>query len=338
MLPVDSRSGEIVAHDRKPTLTPGRDPRAALSISLVVPCHNEAEVIDAFFARLRPVLAQLPEFNFEIIAVDDGSTDGTLDKLLACCRTDARLRVIELARNFGKEAALTAGMDAAGGDAVIPIDADLQDPPELIPKLIEQWRAGFDVVLARRDDRQTDTLFKRTSARWFYRLHNRLAEFQLPENIGDYRLMSRAAVDAVKMLPERHRFMKGLFAWVGFRTTVVDYKREVRNEGQSKFNAWQLWNFALEGITSFSTMPLRVWTYFGLTVSLLSFAYMLFIVVRTLVEGIDLPGYASLLAAVLFLGGVQLIGIGVIGEYVGRIYNETKQRPIYIVRREYRND
>jgi polyisoprenyl-phosphate glycosyltransferase len=308
------------------------------TVSLVVPCHNEQDAIDTFFGRVASVLDTLKDVRFEIIAVDDGSTDDTLDKLLGYCRSDARIRVIELARNFGKEAALTAGIDAAGGDAVIPIDADLQDPPELIPQLIEQWRAGYDVVLAKRADRRSDTRFKRATARWFYRLHNRIAEFPLPENIGDYRLMSRAVVDAVKLLPERRRFMKGVFAWVGFRTAVVEYARENRSEGDSKFNAWRLWNFALEGITSFSTMPLRIWTYFGLIVSVLAFAYMAYIIGRTIVLGVDVPGYASLLATVLFLGGVQLIGIGVIGEYIGRIYHETKQRPIYIVRREYRQE
>ena len=242
------------------------------------------------------------------------------------------MRVIDLSRNFGKEAALSAGLDAARGDAVIPIDADLQDPPELIPALIAQWRNGFEVVLARRVDRDTDTFMKRWTAGLFYRLHNLIGDVRIPENVGDFRLLDRRVADALRALPERCRFMKGMFAWLGFRTAVVDYRRAQRAAGRSKFSGWRLWNLAIEGITGFSTVPLRIWTYIGVAVSFTAFAYAAFIVGRTLLLGADVPGYASLIVIMLFLGGVQLIGIGVIGEYVGRIYLETKQRPVYLVR------
>jgi glycosyltransferase involved in cell wall biosynthesis len=217
----------------------------------------------------------------------------------------------------------------------VPIDADLQDPPEIILLMIERWREGYEVVLGHRISRRSDTWAKQTSAHWFYRLHNKIAEQPLPENVGDFRLMDRCVVDALLTLPESRRFMKGLFAWVGFRTTHVDYERPERVAGQSKFNGWRLWNFALEGITSFSTEPLRIWTYVGALVSLVSFAFAIFIVVRTLIHGIDMPGYASLMVAVTFLGGLQLIGIGVLGEYLGRTYIESKRRPVYLVRRVY---
>ncbi|MBE0614758.1 MAG: glycosyltransferase family 2 protein [Burkholderiales bacterium] len=301
-------------------------------ISIVCPFYNEQDVVEAFFGRLVRVLDDTGE-EFEIICVNDGSTDNTLLGLLAAQGRHPGVRVVDLSRNYGKEAALTAGLDIARGDAVIPIDADLQDPPELIAQLIEKWREGFEVVLAQRVDRSTDGWFKSHSAGWFYRIHNRLANVQLAENVGDFRLMDRCVVEAVRQLPERRRFMKGIFAWVGFRTTAVEYVRASRLGGASKFSGWRLWNLALEGITSFSTIPLRVWTYVGLVVALASLAYGAFIVAYTLIHGADLPGYGSLLVTVTFLGGLQLIGLGVIGEYLGRTYTESKQRPIYIVRK-----
>jgi glycosyltransferase involved in cell wall biosynthesis len=240
-----------------------------------------------------------------------------------------------LSRNFGKEAALTAGIDAARGDAVIPIDADLQDSPELIVRLVEEWKRGFEVVLAKRADRRADSFAKRLTALLFYKVHNSISEPVIPENVGDFRLMDRKVVDAIKQLPERRRFMKGIFAWVGFRSTTIEYVRDPRIAGASRFSAWKLWNLALEGITSFSTAPLRIWTYLGLAVASLAFVYAGFIVMRTVIHGIDVPGYASLLAITLFLGGIQLIGLGVLGEYLGRVYSEAKQRPIYIVRDSY---
>ncbi|WP_294769612.1 glycosyltransferase family 2 protein [uncultured Rhodoferax sp.] len=304
-------------------------------VSIVAPFYNEEPGIALYFARLRDALASLTTFRFEFICVDDGSRDKTLPVLLDHATRDARIRVLELSRNFGKEAALTAGLEAAGGDAVIPIDADLQDPPELIATMLQKWQEGAEVVLARRIDRSSDSFLKRKSAELFYRVHNQFSNVKIPDNVGDFRLMDRVVVQALRELPERQRFMKGLFAWVGFRTTVVDYVRETRSAGDSKFSGWKLWNFALEGITSFSTSPLKIWTYLGGAGALLSLTYALFIVARTLVQGVDLPGYASLLVSIIFFGSVQLIGIGMLGEYIGRIYMESKQRPLYIVRKTH---
>lgn len=296
--------------------------------------HNEEDSLSAFFTRLLPALDVTGE-SCEIICVNDGSRDGTLERLREFQKSEARLRIVDLSRNFGKEAALTCGIDHALGDAVIPIDADLQDPPELIAEMVRIWRQGFDVVLAQRVDRSADNMLKRKTAEWFYRLHNAISEPPIPANVGDFRLMDRRVVDALKLLPERRRFMKGLFAWVGFRQATIPYAREARTAGESKFSGWRLWNFALEGITSFSTAPLRVWTYLGLAIAMLAFIFGLFVVGRTLMLGRDLPGYASLITVVLFLGGVQLIGLGVLGEYIGRLYGEAKGRPIYIVRERY---
>ena len=295
---------------------------------------DEADALAPFVARLLPALLATQE-SFEIVCVNDGSTDGTLAALLAWRQREPRVRVIDLSRNFGKEAALTCGIDHAQGAAVIPIDADLQDPPELIGEMVRLWRAGFEVVLPQRADRSSDGALKRRTAAWFYRLHNSISDSPIPENVGDFRLLDRKVVEALKSLPERRRFMKGLFAWVGFRQALIPYSRAARQGGSSKFSGWRLWNLALEGITSFSTAPLRVWTYLGLTVAVLSFAYGLFIVSLVLLTGRDMPGYASLITVVLFLGGVQLIGLGVLGEYVGRLHTEAKQRPIYIVREHY---
>jgi len=301
-------------------------------ISIVCPFYNEQDVIEAFFGRLIAVLNATGD-EFEIICVNDGSSHNTLLGLLAAQNKYPGVRVVDLSRNYGKEAALTAGLDMARGDAVIPIDADLQDPPELIPRMLEKWRSGFEVVLAQRVDRSTDSWFRSFTAGWFYRIHNRVANVQLPANVGDFRLLDRCVVEAIRLLPERQRFMKGVFAWVGFKSTAVEYVREARSGGTSKFSGWWLWNLALEGITSFSTMPLRIWTYVGLVVAGASLAYGAFIVVYTLIHGVEMPGYASLFVAVTFLGGLQLIGLGVIGEYLGRTYTEAKQRPVYIVRK-----
>jgi polyisoprenyl-phosphate glycosyltransferase len=304
-------------------------------ISMVVPFYNEDDAVDRFFAEIVPVLEGIASIRFEIVCINDGSRDATLDKLVDASAKDARIRVVDLTRNFGKEAALTAGIDEASGDAVIPIDADLQDPPSLIPVMIEHWRAGADVVAARRTNRACDSWAKRTAAALYYRVHNALSDVKLPENVGDFRLMDREVVNALRRLPERRRFMKGLFAWVGYRTVIVDYQREPRSAGHSKFSGWRLWNFALEGITSFSTVPLRSWTYIGLTIAAAAFVYGGFIVGRTVLFGNPVPGYASLLTVLLFMGGIELIGIGVVGEYIGRIYYETKERPVYLVRRRY---
>lgn len=308
---------------------PTGDPFVELSV--ICPMHNEETAIPYFFQRLIPVLRKTA-LQYEIICINDGSSDATLKKLLALQLEIKGLRVLDLSRNFGKEAALTCGLDHAIGAAVIPIDADLQDPPELILEMVQLWRQGFDVVLAQRTDRNADHLFKRKAAEWFYRLHNRISESPIPPNVGDFRLMDRKVVAALKRLPERRRFMKGLFAWVGFRQATIPFVREARSAGESKFSGWRLWNFALEGITSFSTAPLRIWTYVGVVVALSAFCFGLLIVGRVLLLGRDLPGYASLITVVLFLGGVQLIGLGILGEYLGRIYMEAKGRPIYVVR------
>jgi glycosyltransferase involved in cell wall biosynthesis len=313
----------------------GTQQHRQVTLSLVVPVFNEEDSLDTFLRRINEVFKTQTLIDLELVFVNDGSTDATLERLLEHQRHDARLRIVDLSRNFGKEAALSAGLQTATGQIVVPIDADLQDPPEVILQMIERWREGFEVVLGHRISRRSDTWAKQTSAHWFYRLHNKIAEQPLPENVGDFRLMDRCVVDALLTLPESRRFMKGLFAWVGFRTTHVDYERPERVAGQSKFNGWRLWNFALEGITSFSTEPLRIWTYVGALVSLVSFAFAMFIVVRTLIHGVDMPGYASLMVAVTFLGGLQLIGIGVLGEYLGRTYIESKRRPVFLVRRVY---
>jgi glycosyltransferase involved in cell wall biosynthesis len=304
-------------------------------LSLVVPFYNESAVIDHFFGTVLPELERLPGMRFEIVCVNDGSRDDTLQQLIAYSARDARVRVIDLTRNFGKEAALSAAIDEARGDVVVPFDADLQDPPNMIAVLVEKWREGYDVVVAKRADRTSDSSLKRWTALMFYRMHNAVSEVKIPENVGDFRLMSREVVDALKLLPETRRFMKGLFAWVGYRTAVVEYAREARVAGETKFSGWKLWNFALEGFTSFSTLPMRVWTYIGALVAAFAILRALYLIVRTFVVGVDVPGYASLSTAILVLGGIQLIGIGVLGEYVGRIYFESKRRPIYLIRRRH---
>lgn len=311
-------------------------PVSGRRVSIVAPFFNESEGVELFRQSISLVLDACTGIQFEIICVDDGSSDDTLARLIAVCSKDERFVVLELSRNFGKEAALTAGIEAATGDAVIPIDSDLQDPPELIPVLIHEWQKGAEVVLARRIDRTSDSFLKRKTAEAFYRFHNRLSTVRIPENVGDFRLIDRCAVDALKRLPERQRFMKGLFAWVGFRSVTVNYSRQPRKAGESKFSGWKLWNFALEGITSFSTAPLKVWTYVGAVGALGSMAYAAFIVVRTLAFGSEVPGYASTLVAILFFGSLQLISVGLLGEYIGRMYIESKQRPTYLIRKVYK--
>lgn len=301
-------------------------------VSLVVPVLNEEESIPLFFRAVRGS-TWAADCQVEIVFVNDGSRDGTEAVIDGLAAADDDVVGIHFSRNFGKESALMAGLEAATGDVVVPIDVDLQDPVDLIPELIRKWRDGAEVVLAKRVDRSSDALWKRKSAEWFYRLHNRIASPALEENVGDFRLMDRRVVDALKLLPERKLFMKGLFAWVGFKTELVTYARPERVAGRSKFNGWKLWNLAIEGITSFSTLPLRLWSYLGLVVALFALVYAAFLVADKLLFGNDVPGYPSLMTAILFLGGVQLIGIGVLGEYVGRIYEESKQRPRYVVRR-----
>lgn len=300
------------------------------SISIVVPMYNEQEVFHSLFRELEETLSKL-DVVYEIICVDDGSKDKTRELLLAKTQQDPRVKAVFLSRNFGKEAAMTAAIDYASGDAVIPIDADLQDPPELIGQMLEKWREGFDVVYAKRVSRATDTPMKRNTAGLFYRVFNMLSEIPIPENVGDYRLMDRRVVEAIKRLPEKDRFMKGLFCWPGFSNTSIEFERPERAEGETKFNYWKLWNFALNGITSFSSFPVRLGVYLGLIVSAVAFVYGVIIVLKTLFTGVDVPGYASLMVVVLFLGGIQLFFLGLLGEYIGRIYKEVKNRPIYMV-------
>jgi len=307
---------------------------ATVELSLIVPVMNEEAAIDAFVARVVPILQKLDDpaaRSFEILFIDDGSSDSTLAKIRAANAADPRIRALSFSRNFGKEAALSAGLDAARGLAVIPLDVDLQDPPEVIAPMLAKWREGFEVVYGVRDNRETDTLPKRLTADLYYRAHNWLSADKIPEHAGDFRLLDHKVVEVIRRLPERNRFMKGLFAWAGFRQAAVSYHREERKLGTSKFNYWKLWTLAVDGITSASTVPLRVWSYVGALVALGALAYAGFIVVRTLAFGIETPGYASMMVAILFLGGLQLLSLGVLGEYVGRILTETKQRPLYVV-------
>ncbi|MBI0276831.1 glycosyltransferase family 2 protein [Hafnia alvei] len=302
-----------------------------MKISLVVPVFNEEDTIPIFYKAVREY-EPLKEYDVEIVFINDGSKDSTEDIINALSISDKLVKSLNFTRNFGKEPALFAGLDHASGDAVIPIDVDLQDPIEVIPLLIEKWRNGADMVLAKRTDRSTDGHLKRKSAEMFYKLHNKISSPKIEDNVGDFRLMSRETVENIQKLPERNLFMKGILSWVGGKTEVVEYSRAERCAGESKFNGWKLWNLALEGITSFSTFPLRIWTYIGLGVSAFAFIYAAWMIIDKLIWGNPVPGYPSLMTAILFLGGVQLIGIGVLGEYIGRIYVESKKRPRYILK------
>ncbi len=319
-------------HNTRHTTT-GQRPR----LTLVVPCYNEALGLAAFFDRLMLVLAQLPDYAHEIICIDDGSTDDTYAQLEWHAQRNPHITLVELSRNFGKENALTAGLDLADGDAVIPIDADLQHPPELILDMVKLWEQGADMVLAKRKTRNDTGKLQRWLTQGFYRLHNQLAECHIPADVGDFRLMDRQVVHSLQQLTERTRFMKGLYAWVGYKQVTIEFDVEPRRHGQSSFNARKLFQLALDGIVGFSTVPLYVWVGFGTVIAALALLYGLWIVLSTLLFGISVPGYASILTAVLFLGGIQLIGIGVLGQYIGRTYKETKKRPIYLVRRLHRH-
>jgi len=307
-----------------------------IQLSVIVPVKDEEEAVAPFVARVTPVLDALFAGGgapaWEILFVDDGSTDATMAAIHAANRRDPRVRALSLSRNFGKEAALSAGLDFAAGKAVVPIDVDLQDPPEVIGAMLDKWREGYEVVYGVRRNRSTDSLPKRLTADLYYRAHNYLSSDKIPEHAGDFRLLDRSVVDVIRRMPERNRFMKGLFAWGGFRQAAVEYDRVPRAVGETKFRYWKLWTLALDGITSASTMPLRVWSYIGVVIAFFSLVYAVFVVVRTTLFGIDVPGYPSLMVAILFFGGLQLISLGVLGEYVGRILVEAKQRPLYVVR------
>ena len=303
-------------------------------VSLLIPVFNEAEALPFLLRELNQVLGQV-NLTFEIIFINDGSTDQTLDLLKNISDKDRRIVVVDLSRNFGKEAALTAGLDICRGRAAIPVDADLQDPPDLIPELIAHWEKGYDVVNAVRRSRREDSRLKRYSAHVFYRALEQLSAINLPADTGDFRLLSRPVIDALKAMPERRRFMKGMFAWVGFKSTDVFYDRKARVAGKTTWNYFKLFNLAIEGITSFSSAPLRLAMYLGLGVACLSMVYAGVVIFKTLVWGDAVAGYPSLMVALLFLGAMQLICIGIIGEYLGRVYEESKGRPIYLVKSIY---
>ena len=312
---------------------------AAPVLTLIAPVKDEEEAIAPFIARVAPILDGLfPDAGadpaWEILFVDDGSEDNTLPAIIQANQRDPRVRALSLSRNFGKEAALTAGLDFAAGQAVIPIDVDLQDPPELIGAMLAKWRDGYEVVYGVRTNRETDSLPKRLTADLYYRAHNYLSSDKIPEHAGDFRLLDRSVVEIIKAMPERNRFMKGLFAWSGFRQAAVEYKRAERAVGTTKFRYWRLWQLALDGITSASTMPLRIWSYVGVAIALVALLYALWVVAKTILFGSDVAGYPSLMVAILFFGGLQLISLGVLGEYVGRILIETKRRPLYVVRKK----
>jgi len=307
----------------------------SILLSLVVPVFNEEESVSIFVSEIKKIFSSKKLINTEIIFVNDGSHDNTLDILLRLYKENSHVRVVDLSRNFGKEAALTAGLNFSKGDIVVPIDVDLQEPPEIILDMIEKWYEGYEVVLAKRIDRTADTWFKRTSAKWFYKFHNWISVIAIPENVGDFRLMDRKVVDALDGLTESNRFMKGLFAWLGFKTAVIEFKRTDRENGATKFNGFRLLALAIDGITSFSIAPLRLWTYLGCLIAIFSFVFIIYILIQFFLLGVEVPGYASLIIAVTFLGGLQLIGIGILGEYLGRVFLESKKRPIYVVRDTY---
>ena len=306
------------------------------TLSLIVPVKDEEVAIRPFLARVVPILDGLRvdggPISWEVLFIDDGSSDATLAELIAANHRDGRVRAVSLSRNFGKEAALSAGIDTARGCAVVPLDVDLQDPPEVLGEMLDKWRAGFEVVYGVRRNRMTDSLPKRLTADLYYRAHNWLSDDKIPEHAGDFRLLDRKVVEVIKQLPERNRFMKGLFAWGGFRQAAVEYDRAERAVGETKFNYIKLWKLAVDGITSASTVPLRVWSYVGALIAVVALGYAFFLIGRTILFGIDVAGYASIMVAVLFLGGIQLLSLGVLGEYVGRILVEAKHRPIYVIR------
>jgi len=301
------------------------------SISIVAPVFNEEENIEEFFLRVKKVLDKETK-TWEIIFVDDGSSDKSIEILAQLNENDGKVKIISLSRNFGKELAMTAGLDFADNDVIVPIDSDLQDPPELIPQMVELWKEGFDVVLAVRSKRNNESWLKKKTAELFYKFIGNITEIRIPKNTGDFRLIDRKVLVSIKDLRETQRFMKGIFSWVGYKTTSIHYERDSRYAGKTKWNYWKLWNLALEGITSFSTLPLRLATYIGLIISLSSLVYLISIIYKVITNGVDVPGYASTLTIILFLGGVILFFMGIIGEYVGRIYIEVKNRPLYIIR------
>ena len=304
-------------------------------ISIVTPLFNEESVVDLYYKELTQVIQKLKEYAFEVILIDDGSTDETLNKLLQISKNDQRIRVIELSRNFGKEAALTAGIDLASGEATILMDADLEHSPETIVKMLDEWNKGFDIVLAQREDRSNESIIKRFTTKIFYKLFNRLSDIKIPTDVGEFRLMNRASINAVKSMPERERFMRGILSWVGFKHSIVSFKVETRDKGRTKFSRSKLWNFAIDGLVSFSDIPLRIWSYLGITAMFISLFFIIVIIIRTLLFGQTISGYPTIMVTIVFFGGIQLFSIGIIGEYLSRTYLESKKRPIYIVKKEH---
>lgn len=307
-------------------------------LSIIVSMYNEEESLASFFETIYKTLGEFEGYAFEIIAVDDGSTDGTYRMLEEYAAKDRQIKVIKFSRNFGKEYGMMAGLKFCKGRAAIPIDVDLQDPPELIGDFIREWENGYDMVYGIRNDRTSDTFLKRWTAKLFYKIYNLMTRSPIPYNAGDYRLIDRKVINAILELKERNVFMKGIFGWTGFKSKGIKYVRQKRRAGCSKWNYWKLWNFALDGITASTTFPLRIWTYFGSLLSLTGMLYAFYIIVRTIVKGTDVPGYASLLVFILLLGGMQMVILGILGEYIGRIFIEVKNRPLYIVEKKVNFD
>ncbi|MCR8915805.1 glycosyltransferase family 2 protein [Marinobacter panjinensis] len=307
------------------------------SLAIIVPVYNEESVLQEFYQRTSAVLNDLDGMSSTILFIDDGSSDNSVDIIRDLIRKDDRLSLIRLSRNFGKEAALTAGLDHVDADAVIIIDADLQDPPELIPRMIQLWREGYDTVYGQRTERYGESFVKKTTASLFYRFMAGVGRVAIPRDTGDFRLISRRAVNALRSLSESNRFMKGLFSWIGYPQVALRYSRDPRHAGDSKFNYWKLWNFALDGITSFTTLPLKMASYLGMLLAFGSFIYGAYVIIKTIVWGDPVPGYPSLMTVVLFIGGIQLMFLGVLGEYLGRMFDETKRRPLYLIQEHINN-
>lgn len=300
-------------------------------LSVIVSMYNEEDSLKSFFTEIQKVLNSLKKYSYEIVCIDDGSTDKTFSLLMQYAKKDEQIKVIKFSRNFGKEYGMMAGLKYCRGRAAIPIDVDLQDPPELIERFVEKWEQGYDMVYGIRKDRQSDTFLKRMTAKMFYKIYNLMTRSPIPYNAGDYRLLDRKVINAILSLRENNIFMKGIFGWTGFKSVGIKYTRQKRVAGESKWNYWKLWNFALDGITASTTLPLRIWSYLGTLLAMSGMAYALYIIIRTIIKGIDVPGYASLLVFILVLGGIQMIILGIIGEYIGRIFMEVKNRPLYIV-------
>tara|TARA_R110002110_G_scaffold140041_2_gene326989 strand:- start:645 stop:1640 length:996 start_codon:yes stop_codon:yes gene_type:complete len=305
-------------------------------VTLIVPVYNEQNAIGPFLDAMTPILNQLvPAIAGEILFVNDGSRDGTEFAIRSFMEANPAIRLVNLSRNFGKEAALCAGLEHARGDAVIPVDVDLQDEPNIIPEMVEKWQQGAQIVNARRNDRSSDSWAKRTTARAFYRAFNALADYPIPSDVGDFRLLDRQVVDVLRTMGERVRLNKALFSWVGFKTDEVTFVRQARTQGRTTMNYWRLWGMALDGIIGSTTKPLRIWTYLGTGLGLLSLLYAMYIFFSTLLFGIDVPGYASLILLILTFGGLNLFAIGILGEYIGRILTEVRERPMFVVRSTY---